>query len=164
MPKKVCIVMVRFHLRKARKEDVRNIFLLSNDDVVRLNSINRKKISWEEHVKWFNDKLKDPFYVIYVVSDDEDHFLGQVKFEILKDIAVISISISPDFRGRGLGRYVLKSACEKFHIERPDIKEIEAIIRPSNLPSIKIFEYAGFKYKEDITINDEKFLKYVLVK
>ena len=156
--------MIEFRLRNVVKDDIKDIFELSNDEVVRKNSINQEKISWEEHVRWFNEKLGDPNYVIYVVVDKNNKFIGQVKFEIFDSRAIVSISISSAFRGRGLSKHILKSACDKIYTEKPKIVRLEAIIKPSNISSIKIFKYAGFRYSKDVIINGEKFLKYIFIR
>ncbi len=56
----------------------------------------------------------------------------------------------------------MSKACN-FHFNRvSSIKEIYAIIRPDNLPSINIFQKAGFVYVDSIFLNGELFYKYVL--
>ncbi len=151
-------------IRDANLNDMEKVYNLSNDELVRKNSINTQPILWEEHVEWFRKKLKDPNYYIYIIENRNSDFVGQVKFEQNKEnnLTFISISLSPSFRGKGLGVEVLSKACN-FHFNRvSSIKEIYAIIRPDNLPSINIFQKAGFVYVDSIFLNGELFYKYVL--
>ena len=41
----------KFQLRLANIDDMKNVFDLSNDDLVRQNSIHSEKIEWENHVE-----------------------------------------------------------------------------------------------------------------
>jgi len=61
----------------------------------------------------------------------------------------ISIGIEKSFRGNGYGSLILKSLTD-YLLNRDDINRISAIISPSNLVSIKLFEGCGFKRCEDI--------------
>ena len=40
-----------YRIENATSKDIKDIFELSNDNVVRKNSINQDKIIWENHVK-----------------------------------------------------------------------------------------------------------------
>ena len=48
---------MKFSLRKAKKKDLLLIYNWSNDELVRKNSINKKKISLENNTKWFEKKV-----------------------------------------------------------------------------------------------------------
>jgi len=146
-------------LREAKFDDAQIIFDLSNDEAVRINSINKNLIEWENHKKWLKLRLSDNNYKIFLFFF-ENSFIGQVKFEIKSKIAIISISIHPDFRGKGISSIVLKMAIEYFLRMNDAINDIVALIRPENQSSIKIFSKAGFVYKENELINQEHFLKY----
>ena len=151
-----------FMIRKAIDNDAKNVFDLSNEEYVRKNSINKEKITWEQHVKWFRAKLSDPLYVFYIVTDKEGRFIGQVRFSIEKVSAVISISITKLFRGKGLASKIIADSCKRLYQSRDRIKKIVANINTTNLSSVKSFECAGFVYKEEIVINEMNYYIYSL--
>ena len=51
---------------------------------------------------------------------------------------------------------------ENIEVEREDIKEIHALIRPNNIPSIKSFQKAHYCFSKITEINSEIFSVYVL--
>ena len=68
--------------------------------------------------------------------------IGQVRFEINLDIAIIDYSISRQFRGRKLGRRLLDEAINKF--EENYNNTIIGKVKPENYASSKIFKSLGF--------------------
>ena len=140
----------KWHFRRAQEKDCLDIFNLSNDKIVRNNSLNTERINWEDHVKWFNEKIIDPNYVFYVLVSEKDEFIGQVRFEIELQDAVISLSIIKKFRFLGAGSWLLKKIIPVFLKEKPLVKKIKAVIKPDNLASIKVFEKVGFVFVNKI--------------
>ena len=102
----------QFSIRLANKNDIKSVFELSNDDVVRRNSINTDKIEWNSHVNWFEKRIQDFKNPFYIVESNEGEFIGQVRFDKKDDEVVISISISPNYRGKSLSSRIIKE-CTK---------------------------------------------------
>lgn len=130
----------KLKIRIATENDMEQIFKLSNDEVVRKNSINQNQIKWEDHVSWFKTRIqniKEPFFI---VSDLNDNLVAQVRFDE-KDKTIISISISKDFRGKGLGHKIIKECSKK-----SNFNEIYAYIKKTNIASIKSFQKAGYNF------------------
>lgn len=147
--------MVVFLTRYANINDIKKVFLLSNDDTVRQNSINQQKIKWENHVAWFNDRIKNTNEPFYIIETSECEFIGQVRFE-KKEEVIISISIMPDFRGKGLASEIIK-----FCTKKSKLNNILAYIKEENLPSQRSFLKAGYcflKQKENYLIYQYKKL------
>jgi UDP-2,4-diacetamido-2,4,6-trideoxy-beta-L-altropyranose hydrolase len=153
-----------FYLRDVVDLDSQKVFDLSTDPFVRLQSINRESISWESHISWYQKKINSEDYIFQLAFDKKDNFIGQVRFELEKDSAVISISISKEFRGKGFSKKVLTESCSKVFSDRISLKSIIAYIRPDNAASIRGFKSAGFGFVEECTFNDEMFLKFMLEK
>lgn len=149
-----------FNLRKAIKSDVKIIFDLTNEDEVRENSINTDPIIWENHVKWFNEKLNDNDYLILIAEDEPNQFVGQVRYEFENTQAIVSISIAPDFRGLDLAAPIITDSAKFLFKSNEKVETILAYIREINIPSLKAFEQAGYIYFQQEIINDEKFLVY----
>ena len=128
-----------FTLRLAEEKDIENIFNLSNDPTVRLNSFHTEIIKWDEHVKWFHNKLAASDSFFYVLEFN-NNFAGYLRLD--KDRAnewIITIHIVKSFRGKGLGTYALKQL-QKIHSD----KILIAYIKKENLHSQKLFQKADF--------------------
>ena len=149
-----------FKLRIAAESDVKSLFELSNEENVRENSINSEQIQWDNHVKWFNEKITDDNYLILIAEDENNQFLGQVRYELKNNQATISISIAPDFRGLDLAAPIISDSAKFLFEKNEKIDFILAYIKEINIPSIKAFEQAGYIYFQQEIINDEIFLVY----
>lgn len=146
-----------FKIKLAQIEDMEDIFNLSNDELVRKNSFNQNKILWENHQNWFNNKIKDNNCIFYVIKDQDNNLISQVRFDKQGDEADISISLSPNFRGKGLASKILKITSEKV-INEYSIKKINAYVKIENAVSKIVFEKAGYILKEQ----DAERIRYEL--
>ncbi|MCX7876394.1 MAG: bifunctional UDP-2,4-diacetamido-2,4,6-trideoxy-beta-L-altropyranose hydrolase/GNAT family N-acetyltransferase [Melioribacteraceae bacterium] len=153
-----------FYFRQAISKDATIIFNLSNDRLVRANSINTEPIKWGDHLDWFSGKLLDDNCYFLLAFTPTNQFIGQVRFDIKGYYAEINISIDKDFRGKGFSKQLIFSASYKLFHDKPNINFINAIIRPNNTPSIKAFMKSGYKLIGKEIINDEEFLLYQLKK
>lgn len=137
-----------FEIKLATIEDMKDVFDLSNDALVRANSFNQEKIQWDYHQKWFKNKINDESCSYYLIKDFENHLISQVRFDkINAGEGDLSISVSPQFRGKGYGAKVLKAVSEKI-ISEPCTKRINAYVKNENAASKIIFEKAGYVLKE----------------
>ena len=116
-----------------------------------------------DHIRWFAEKIKKEDYIFLLAFDKKNNFIGQVRFDINKDDAVVSISIVNEFRGKGFSKNILKEACTKIFSEK-DISTITAYILPDNIASINGFKSAGFIQSNESIINEKRFLKFILHK
>lgn len=152
------------YLRTARDIDTMIVFNLSNERSVRLNSVNQTQIKWQEHLKWYTERINDNNCLFLLAFSGNDEFVGQVRFDIRLNYAVINISIDKKFRGKGLASPLLIKSSFQCLKERTKVKYILAYIRPANTPSIKAFLSAAYVFSREEIINDEKFLVYKLVR
>ena len=111
-------------------------------------------------IKWFNEKITDDNYLILIAEDENNQFLGQVRYELKNNQATISISIAPDFRGLDLAAPMISDSAKFLFEKKEKIEFILAYIKEINIPSIKAFEQAGYIYFQQEIINDEIFLVY----
>lgn len=146
-----------FSLREIRKEDIRDVFNLSNEDYVRKFSINTKKINWEEHVIWYENIIKSKDNVFYVVTDCTNKFLGQLRYKIENNSAIVSISLCKSITGKGLSNKFLIQSIKLISDERNDLENIIAFVSDKNIASKKLFEKVYFLLCE----NNNGMLKYI---
>jgi UDP-2,4-diacetamido-2,4,6-trideoxy-beta-L-altropyranose hydrolase len=130
-------------LRRVRRNDCRQLWEWANDPEVRPVSFATEPISWERHQQWFNSKLCDPNAVLYFVVDSANIPAGQVRYQIDGTTAAVSISLSPQFRGKGYGRVVLKMATEDL-FQTTAVTQIDAYVKPNNTASLRLFTRVGY--------------------
>ena len=155
---------INYIIREAETRDSRFIFDLSNEKIVRDNSIKKRKIDWEEHIKWFNKKLNDNNYEFFVIYDEHNNFIGQIRYEISDDKAVVSISITKNFRGEKLASKILADSATILFRNREKIERVFAYIRKENIASLRAFEEAGYIFEKSLNINNENYKLYILSK
>lgn len=131
-------------VREAKIEDARIYFDWANDPMVRQMAFHTEPILWDNHIKWFSSK----------VSSEKSHLLlcyyqmqpiGQVRFDIIKGSkAEIDISIAKEYRGKGFGKAMLKSAIEYEHCMK-GINSFVSEVKVNNASSNKMFLACGFE-------------------
>ncbi len=152
------------YLRRANENDAMAVFNLSNDRTVRLNSINQDVIAWHDHIRWYSEKLNDRNCLFLLAFNANDEFVGQVRFTVEGQNAIISISLDKNFRGKGLSSSLLIKSSFKYLKDHPEIQSILAYIRPENTPSIKAFTGAAYLLSHEEKIKGDKFFVYKLAR
>lgn len=138
------VTKVDIKLRTIEPHDIDKLFEWRNHPDVRSKSFNTAPIAWDEHKKWFNDKLQDQKVVIYIAFDGNNK-IGSIRFEDKGNAVKVSVMLNPDFSGKGLGALVIKLGTEKFINRKKPNKPIIAEIKKDNIASIKAFQKAGFE-------------------
>jgi len=124
--------------KPATVEYCKLLFDWRNDEITRTNSISSDIIPFENHIKWFNESLKNINRKIYIVFDNNTT-VGTTRVDIVNKKNIISWTIAPSARGKGYGKLMVKSFVDMLN------GEIIAIIKENNIASIKIAEFAGLK-------------------
>ena len=133
---------MKLNLRPVEKKDYEKIIEWRNDPDVRINSLTQHIIPIDEHIKYWNDFLKNETnFAFIVVYDDKD--IGVLKLKnVNKTTYEIDIFISKYSRNKGLGPQILEIAKE-ISIQK-GIKKLIAKIKYDNEASKKAFEKVGF--------------------
>ncbi len=140
------------NMRMATGNDVEVYFDWANDKLVRQSSFQDKQISHEDHVKWFNNKLRSPDCFFYLFSKENTN-CGQVRIDRSGDEIIIGISIDEKFRGQGLGVQMLNLACSDYLSKFPE-HEVVAYIKQDNEASLKQFKKAEFNRMEKVLVGN----------
>ena len=133
----------KLNLRKASGLDIEKCFEWINDPGVRLQSYSQEKISYEDHVRWFNQKLKDPFCYYYILVKDGGP-VAQIRFQVNEGDAVISYLVDPNVRSEGMGTTVLSNGLEAFTGEFRKPVRIIGFVKGDNIASQRSFEHLAF--------------------
>ncbi len=148
---------MHFQVRRATSDDCRLYFEWANDPVVRHNSINQAPIPWENHQQWFTRKLEDEHTYLYLVYL-KNQAVGQVRFDIRHSEAIINYSMAEAFRGKGLSKPLLQNTMHQLQEESTQqIRHFKALVKPENIPSVKVFEKLDFTQEE---IQGEDYLVF----
>jgi UDP-2,4-diacetamido-2,4,6-trideoxy-beta-L-altropyranose hydrolase len=133
-------------LRLAGDGDRDDLLNWRNEEETRRNSRYRGIVSAVAHHKWFAASMADPKRLIFVAEMGGTK-CGMVRFdlsEIQQDFWRVSVVVSPDFRGRGIGRALLDQACAKMARHR-EVCAFVAEVRVHNIASKRIFDQCAFE-------------------
>ena len=132
-------------LRKATNEDWKILLDWRNDIETRKNSHNMELVEEESHKKWFNSILANENRQLYIAFENEIP-VGTVRADYDKQNTEYELSwtISPDFRGKGIGKIMVKMLADQLQAAK-----IRAEIKNGNIASLKIAEYAGMRFKKE---------------
>ncbi len=146
-------------LRIATQTDEKLLFAWANDPIARQASFHSAPIIWEEHQHWFAEKLRDARFVIYVGESRSGEPVGQVRFELHKERAILSVVVAPTFRGQGWGRELIWFSTRT--LARTGFTgRIEAFVKPENQASVRLFESAGFRRVGNETVAGQPALLF----
>jgi RimJ/RimL family protein N-acetyltransferase len=150
--------------RKATATDANLIYQWANDPGARSNSYSNKPIEYEDHLKWFNNKITDPNCTIYIFLNENYAEIGMVRIEVSslaeKD-STISIIIDAQHRGKGYAQQMIREASIDFTDKTSC--SITAYVFATNMASLKSFQQAGYKVIERLVIKevDSYLLKFM---
>ena len=151
--------MLKF--REATKQDVYLYFAWANDETVRKNSFQSTSITFENHERWFENKLNSPQTLLLVFEDEKNNPVGQVRFETQKEYALVGISIDINHRGKGYALEMLKQSSANYFERYPD-NYLIAYIKKDNFASYKAFVSAGYELLNEV--EEAGVLSYKLIK
>jgi len=120
-----------------------------NDAETRANSHNRDAVAWDDHLAWLAAVLADPAREL-LIAEQDGTAVGTVRLDREGDDTLLSWTVAPARRGRGLGRTMVRCA-----VARVPAARLRAEIAVSNARSIAIARGAGFRLSEtigDITV------------
>lgn len=141
-------------LKPTSNKDCDLLFNWANDEDVRKNSFNNDKILYEDHIKWFNNKISSDKCFIFILYVSEIP-AGQIRIDMERGTGVISYSIDKDFRGRGLSIIMLSYLEIEVNNREKHIDKLVGYVKIDNISSQKVFE--KLKYQKIMNID---FLEY----
>ena len=104
-------------IRDLLYDDILEIFEWRNNYQTRIMSINKEKISFSNHQKWFYKNIKSDFIKIFIGTISQ-HKIGITKFEFnkLNGHCEVSINLNPKMRGMNFSTTFLSSSIDKYLI------------------------------------------------
>ncbi|EKD80051.1 MAG: GCN5-like protein N-acetyltransferase [uncultured bacterium] len=151
-----------FILRPAAISDMWDIYELANSQDVRLVSFSHDPISRDVHKKWYLDKLNDKKCHIFIITNISHQFIGSVRFDLTSsNLYTVSILITKQFRGIGLGPKVIQECSRNILNKHPPRYHIKAMILEGNIASLKSFLKAGYHEIGQTTSENNKSIELV---
>lgn len=150
------------YLRPATNTDTDSFFAWTNEASTRANSYSNEPVSYQNHVQWFSGKLQNPNTYLYVLCDDDDTAIGQIRFDIQSatNEAVISYAIGEQHRGKKYGSFILEQGIAIFLRDYGQKIAIIGFVKEENLASKHLFRKLGFT--PHVAENLPKSIKFVL--
>ena len=132
----------------ATEKDLNDIVAIYNATIPkRQSTADTSEVSVESKLEWF--RRHDPQKRPLLVHEDKGKIVGWVSFQSFygrpayDHTAEISIYISTEQRGKGIGRTLLKESLER--TKQLNIKTVVCFIFSHNVPSIELFKSFGFE-------------------
>jgi UDP-2,4-diacetamido-2,4,6-trideoxy-beta-L-altropyranose hydrolase len=133
----------QLNLRPAREDDCLLIWEWANDPETRQVSFSSEPIAWETHQEWYSRTVRTPNSFFYIGSNAAGDPMGQIRFQLDRQRATISVSLAKEARGKGLGAaLIVCGVTQFFHDSNAEI--VDAYIKPDNDKSVKTFTRADF--------------------
>jgi len=146
-------------LRGTVEEDIESIYKNIHAHYIEKYYPGQEKEQWENHKRWYKFLIKSPAYALYTVTNDENEFLGYVKFELDEEFAVINIFLAEKMRGKKISSDIIRLSIEEFIFDKSEISVIFAYILEENIASIKAFKKVGFVFD---SLEEYKGLEHML--
>lgn len=148
-------------IRRAQPLDVDLFFEWANDPQVRSNAISTDAIPYENHVAWYQKKMKASDSFIYVIERGAEP-VGQVRFDANEGSLIIDYSIDKAFRGKRMGKVLLKLALVNVidEMDNLPVQNIIGKVKYSNKASSNVFQQLSFENIGDEEILGEKYFVF----
>ena len=130
--------------------------MVNNYEVQKFISHNIKKYTYEEELKWVNDKLENKDIIYSMIEKNTGKFIGNIEImDINNGIGEIGISIIPNMQNKHYGTESMKKIIE-YGFNDLGLEELELNVFNDNYKAIKCYMNVGFiedgigKTKDDI--------------
>lgn len=131
-------------IRFANRDDVCRLWEWANDPATRRNSFAAEPIPWATHEAWCVSRLSSADSRLWILELGGAP-VGQIRYDrMAADMAQISFSIAPSFRGKNLGTTMLCLSADLAGREL-GVEHVQGITFEENLGSVKAFVKAGFE-------------------
>lgn len=151
----------RFVMRPVEMVDAEILLEWRNDPETRRWVRTQQVIDLRDHLTWLEAAIREEsrWYHVLVDTDasastsasaDTAPAIASVRYDLEPDTgaAEVSILVAPTERGRGIGRVALEQSLPALRQWRPEVTEVLAVVHEDNLASQRLFESAGYTYRD----------------
>lgn len=119
-----------------------NILPMTEQTVPQVADLESRSFSTPWSEKSIREELNNEWALWYVALEDET-FLGYIGIQYGLDGGdIMTIATEPDYRGKGIGKALIRHVLEIFKEKHLQYLTLE--VRPSNAPALKLYETLGF--------------------
>lgn len=130
--------------------------MVNNYEVQKFISHNIKEYTYEDELKWVNDKLENKDIIYSMIEKNTGKFIGNIEImDINNGIGEIGISIVPSMQNKHYGTESMKKIIE-YGFNELKLEGLELNVYKTNSRAIKCYKNVGFiengigKTEEDI--------------
>ncbi len=149
-------------LRAARVDDAERLYAWANDPVARSASAQGEPIAWDTHLAWLTTVLVNERRHLYV-AERAGAPVGTARLDRADDephVAVVSLNIAPEARGRGVGRALLAALTAE--ARALGYARLRAFVKASNEASARAFLATGYALVGDAALGGAAAQRYEL--
>jgi RimJ/RimL family protein N-acetyltransferase len=147
-------VQENLRLREVTMKDAPQLYTWAMLPETRLNAIQTESFTYENHVKWLQQKLKDEQCKFYMAMLN-GITIGQIRLDITENIALIDYTVDENQRGKGFGKVIVNLA-----VQNNTHLGFEAWVLDTNIASQKCFEALGFTLQKTVNLDNRIFKIY----
>ena len=142
-----CVAPTCVRLRTATPDDAGQLLAWRNDPETRRASFSETEVARADHERWLAETLSRGDRHLYVaVADGRD--VGTARLDVCGAEAEVSITVAPEWRGRGLATAMLRALTDEA-FDRLALSRLVARVKASNPGSRAVFERVGFRETAD---------------
>jgi RimJ/RimL family protein N-acetyltransferase len=130
-------------VRRANEDDAHRIFHWRNAQETRRQSHDPSPLTIGKHLEWFRHSLADKKRVL-LIGEIESGPIGVLRYDVLENIATVSVYLDPTQYGHGYGAALLMEGERWLRSFRPEVSYLRAEILPANVASRRAFAKSGF--------------------
>lgn len=136
--------------RLATIKDKAQLLAWANDKEIRRRSFMTRRITNEEHDKWFTNVLADQDNQrLFIIENQDTSSCGQVRFSrTVGHDWEIHFSMTAQFRGQKLGAQMIRAGLDAF-VESAQRARITANVKNDNAASLRVLVTVGFRIEEN---------------
>ena len=127
--------------------------MVNNPEVSKFISLKNRSFTYDEEIKWIEDKLNNKKIVFSMVEKGSNKFIGNIELlEIKNKLGEFAICITPFMQNKHYGSESIIRFI-KYCFEELELENIELSVYSHNEKAINLYKKLGFvEYKREVNI------------
>ncbi len=115
------------------------LFAWRNDAATRAASLSGEVVEFAAHKAWLEHALENPARRLFIAMNNNAP-VGTARADLSDGVWVLSWTVAPEWRGRGIGKLIVAQLMEVFD------GAVRAEVKKANIASATIAAAAGFEF------------------
>ena len=127
--------------------------MVNDPEVSRYITLRDRFFTYDDEVKWIEDKLKDQHVIFSMIEKETGRFIGNIELlEINNNVGELGICITPAMQNKHYGSEAIPRFM-KYCSEELGLENIELSVFSHNERAIALYQKLGFtEYKRDVNV------------